>query len=143
MKKINNRGFTLVEVLAVIVILVIIVSIAIPNISASLERQDCKITKNRAKLIESSAKFYVSDNRNMVNSKLNSDQKCKIEISKLKGKYLTEDDLKDKKNEDNVFADEEYVIYNASDESYNFCFINDNCTYNSDVCKDEVDKCYD
>ena len=145
MKKINNRGFTLVEVLAVIVILAIIVSIAIPNISASLDRQDCKITKNKAKLIESSAKFYVSDNRNMVKSKLVTNSKCKIEISKLKlgGKYLTDDDLKDA-NGDYVFAEDDFVIYNANDESYNFCFNNDNCNYNnSDVCTTTVDNfCY-
>ena len=50
-KKLNNRGFTLIEVLAVIVILVIIVAIAIPNISASLDRQTCKTIVNKTKLI--------------------------------------------------------------------------------------------
>lgn len=145
-KKLNNKGFTLIEVLAVIVILLIIVGIAIPNISASLDRQTCKTTENKAKLIESAAQFYVSDNRNKVNDNLDADRKCKIEIEVLEGKtfditdniwkndpdkekYINSDDLKDGNN--NPFGG--YAVYNKNDETYTFCFeeTKDVCDLNS------------
>ena len=124
-KKLNNKGFTLIEVLAVIVILVIIVSIAIPNISASLDRQSCTIMENRAELIESAAQFYVSDNRGTIKTKLGTGQKCKISTDQLKPEYITADDLKD--NDGNTFSG--YIIYDITNaatagETYTFC-IND------------------
>lgn len=130
--RLNNKGFTLVEVLAVIVILVIIVSIAIPNISASLDRQSCTVTKNKADLIASAAQFYVSDNRAAINSKLNSiNTKCKIPTDKLTtGGYITQDDLKDGNNE--TFSGS--VVYDKNGEKYTFCFGSDNCSLNDTTC---------
>lgn len=156
-KKLNNKGFTLIEVLAVIVILVIIVSIAIPNISASLDRQSKTIIENKGELVASAAQFYVSDHRATVKSKADAANpvgKCKIETCALKGqdinssscednytqnneKYITNDDLKD--NDGNPFGG--YIVYNASDESYTFCF-NDTTiskygiTNDSSICTD-------
>ena len=136
-KKLSNRGFTLIEVLAVIVILVIIVSIAIPNISASLDRQKCKTTNTKAKLIESAAQFYVSANRNSIRSTLatitedeNGNKSCKIDIDKISD--LTSDDKKDSDGNDI----EGYVIY-KTDETYKFCFNNDICGYN-DGCPNDL-----
>ena len=125
----------MIEVLAVIVILVIIVAIAIPNISASLDRQTCKTTENKAKLIESAAQFYVSDNRNNINNNLKNntpndetDDKtsCKIITNKLKGNYINDDDLIDGNNQ----PFDGYVIYDKLNETYTFCFNNDSCNLN-------------
>ena len=120
----------MIEVLAVIVILLIIVGIAIPNISASLDRQTCKTTEAKAKLIESAAQFYVSDNRNSIRSTLepipadaNGIKSCKIDIAKISD--LTSDDKKDSDGNDI----KGYVIY-KTDETYKFCFDTDKCDYN-------------
>ena len=156
--KLNNRGFTLIEVLAVIVILVIIVAIAIPNISASLDRQTCKTTENKAKLIESAAQFYVSDNRNTVIDQLDGNGRCRIVTNKLKGieqddkKYIINDDLIDGDNK--PFSG--YVVYNRNEETYTFCFDSekDFCDLNKEqkdaskvnICTndyvDETETCY-
>lgn len=42
MKKLNNKGFTLVELLTVLVILITILMIAIPSITASMKRSENK-----------------------------------------------------------------------------------------------------
>ena len=42
MKRLNKKGFTLVELLVVIVILGVIMSIAIPSITSSIERSKDK-----------------------------------------------------------------------------------------------------
>ena len=66
MKKLNNKGFTLVELLAVLVILVVIMSIAIPSISSSLERSKGKQEESKHKILESAAELYVTDHRNSI-----------------------------------------------------------------------------
>ena len=128
----------MIEVLAVIVILVIIVAIAIPNISASLDRQTCKTIVNKTKLIESAAQFYVSDYRNYIvnttlrkNTSDTSDDNtaCKITIDNLKSKYITEDDLKDGNNK----KIEGFVVYDNSDETYTFCFESANSCKENDT----------
>ena len=63
-KKLNNKGFTLVELLAVLVILIAIMSIAIPSISSSLERSKAKEREQKEKIILSAAELYVTDHRN-------------------------------------------------------------------------------
>ena len=53
MKKINNKGFTLVELLVVIVILLAIVSLAIPSLTASMERNKTKTNNHKLELLSS------------------------------------------------------------------------------------------
>ena len=98
-KRLDNKGFTLVELLAVLVILVAIMGIAIPSISSSLERTKDKQNKARYTIIESAAEQYVTDHKNVVYSKLGSNTSCYIKISKL-GDYLTADEMKDANDTD-------------------------------------------
>lgn len=99
MKKLNNKGFTLVELLAVLVILIAIMGIAIPSISSSLERTKEKQNQSRYKIIESAAEQYVTDHKNAVYSNLDGNNKCYFEINKL-SKYLSDDEMKDASDND-------------------------------------------
>ena len=63
MMRLNNRGFTLVEVLAVIVILSILMAIMVPNVGKILEKNKENNYVDLEKSIISAAKIYVSDNR--------------------------------------------------------------------------------
>ena len=57
MKRLNKKGFTLVELLVVIVILGVIMSIAIPSITSSIERSKDKQKTQIIKLIESAGEL--------------------------------------------------------------------------------------
>lgn len=95
--RINNKGFTLVELLAVIVILLAISVIAIPNITASLERNKNKMSESQKKLIASSAELYISENKNTITyySSFVAGTCC-LSINTLESTgYLSSDDLKD------------------------------------------------
>ena len=61
MSKLNNKGFTLVEVLAVIVILGIIMAIMVPNVSTLLEKSKEDNYEHLKKSVVSAAKMYISD----------------------------------------------------------------------------------
>lgn len=108
-KRLNNKGFTLVELLAVLVILLAIMGIAIPSISSSLERTKAKQNEVRYKMIESAAEQYVTDHKNAVYGKLGSNTKCFILVSKLKEYgYLTDDEMKDA---DGASLSTKYVVF--------------------------------
>ena len=67
MVKDKNKGFTLVELLAVLVILGVIVTIAIPTVSSTLNKQKDKELKNRQQDIVSSAELYLDKIRTNLN----------------------------------------------------------------------------
>lgn len=56
--KLNKKGFTLIELLAVVVILLAISVIAIPSISAAIERSKQKTLDRQKDVIESYAEIY-------------------------------------------------------------------------------------
>ena len=61
--KFNNRGFTLVEMLAVVVILGILATIMVPTVTSLINKNQEDNLKNLEKSILSVAKIYISDNR--------------------------------------------------------------------------------
>ena len=68
LKKIWNKedGFTLVELLGVIVILGIILAIAIPGIGTIVDNARTNTEKHQAELVVDAAKMYVLDNGNTI-----------------------------------------------------------------------------
>lgn len=61
--KLNNKGFTLVEVLAVVVILSILIAIMVPSVNYIINKNKEDNYKNLEASIISATKVYLSDNR--------------------------------------------------------------------------------
>lgn len=122
-KRLNNKGFTLVELLAVLVLLIAIIRIAFPIVSSSLERQKQKQNKARYQLIESAAELYVTDNKNVIYKKLESTNtsSCAILISDLI-EYLSEVEMKDAEDKD---LSKYYVIF-TKPNNYEYSTTNNN-----------------
>lgn len=93
-KRLNRKGFTLIEVLAVLVILSAIMGIAIPSITSSLERNKEKQNENKKKMLESFAEIYVTDHKNAIyknNFSNEGSNKCFIMISDMKSTGILPD----------------------------------------------------
>ena len=85
-KKIDNKGFTLVELLAVMVILVSVSLVAVGGIANSLKKRDVKECEEQKELAISAAKMYFS---------LDGKGISEVTISTLKDKgYIKDDDKK-------------------------------------------------
>ena len=113
----NKKGFTLVELLAVLVILLTILLIAIPSITSSVERNKENALKKKHDLIEAATESYVNLYKNDFNYNSFISGSCKIYISKLKEKgLLTEEDLKNINNEEI----KGYVKYEKESNKYVF-----------------------
>lgn len=117
----NRKGFTLIELVAVLAILSIIMTIAIPSISSSLERSKVKQKEQKIKVIESMAEIYISDNRGRVSTTV----PCRITTEQLStATLLKTDDLKDPTIQDGIISG--CVLYNKP--AGTFTFDNSNCT---------------
>lgn len=94
MNNMNNKGFTLVELLAVIVILVSISLVAVGGITASLENRDKKECIEQQELAVGAAKIYFSLN----------DMKSVTILELKNGDYFSSTSKINKLNDSDVIA---------------------------------------
>ena len=76
----NKKGFTLVELLAVLVLISLLMGLAIPGINRISNNMKKKSYNQKIKLIESAAELWGQDNK----TRLQADTDCPSEISKCK-----------------------------------------------------------
>ncbi len=111
-KKINNHAFTLVEMLAVIVILGILMIISFPKIIEMVNREQDKIDEAQLELIYSATKSYLFDHSNQYPAR-EGNSYC-IDLHELEtGDYLAiEADEFDfsKRVKVSYFSDDEYQL---------------------------------
>ena len=125
---INNKGFTLVELLGVIVILSIIAAIAIPTVSTSLNKQKTKELEHKKEQIVSKVELYyekIKNNNNLSNKSDFSKGSCYITLE-----WLKENDFVTGKQIDGL--DEKDGVYrNPKDNLFIFEYIEKNSGINS------------
>lgn len=119
-KRFNNRGFTLVELLVVIVILIAIVSLAIPSITSSMERSKDKINAGKLEVLGSAGELYLSsNNRSKLNTYYSGD--CYVTLTELKTDgYISDEEMKDANGDrfkEQVYWDKINNVYTTSDSS--------------------------
>lgn len=90
MMKLNYKGFTLVELLAVIAIMGMLAVIMVPTISGVIEENKENSKKNLENSIKSSARAYISDNRYEIRLDNNSCDTNKREILSINDETITE-----------------------------------------------------
>lgn len=130
-----KKGFTLVELLGVIVILGLIATIAIPIINSSINSSKLKAYNEQVKTIEKSGQTYMSKNSLKLPSQTEG-KECCIKVSTLqKEGLLTDEDIKNPNYKKNSTKDtEKYenfegnVIVTYTKNKYKYTYSNNSCT---------------
>lgn len=93
--RLNNKGFSLIEILSVILILSIILAIAIPDTTYSIKKGEDKISSINDEVILSAANIYVEEFQDELNWYMDNNLKIAcFSTYKLEEKgYLTNDNL--------------------------------------------------
>ena len=117
----NNKGFTLVELLAVLVILIAILSIAVPSITSSIERNKQKDLEQKKKIIISAAETLVNLQPNSYYAIQLKNGTCGLDVNAfIESNVISDNEAKD--------VDGNYiegcVMYNSTNKKYEF---NDEC----------------
>lgn len=115
---INNKGFTLIELIGVIAILAIILLVAIPNIASTYERKKHEIDEKKKEIIYNAVSMYA----NLYKSEFNYNEylkgNCGISVDMLKDKELiTEDELKSSTGS-KLYEDNAIIVYNSGKLSF-------------------------
>lgn len=108
MKKLNNNGFTLVELLAVIVILLIIMGIAIPSITSALSRNEEKQIEAKKDLIVSEVEIRLSKKDGFYESL--KEGSCYLNIDKLLDLGWITESMAEDNDENEIIV---YVYYDT------------------------------
>lgn len=100
-----KKGFTLSELLAVIVLLGLIVAIIFPNIVDQVQKKQKEIDDTKLKLIYSGAKNYCIEN--------NKDFPCKVELETLYKENKIPFEIKEYQKNGN-YGEYKYIIVNKT-----------------------------
>ena len=112
-RKLNNKGFTLVELLAVMVILVSVSMVAVGGISASLERRDIWECEEQQELAVNASKIYFS---------LDGTGMSEVSISILKSKgYFSDGKKLDR------LKDTDIITFSSTGYLYNGKVVGESC----------------
>ena len=139
-KLLNNKGMSLVEMIGVIIVIAVIASIAIPNVSRYLERSSLTTFLTYEKSMEDAAKNGVLDCLGSASSTCTIQEKGKVEKIQLKT-LIKEGFLDEMKTKDGAVCDSEksFVrIENRGNLNYDFkvCLYCDEYTTVDDLCKE-------
>lgn len=123
----TKKGFTLVEILAIIVILGVLIVIVTPNIFSMLQNSKTKAYNNMISTIETAGTLYLNKNKTTIEETIYNSRIFSITLKDLKTKGYLKKDLKNPKT--NTVLDETKTVKITLDidENYIVCYEETSC----------------
>lgn len=132
MKLENKKGFTLIELIGVIVIIALLALLITPVVTSVINNSKEKLYQNTLKNIELSAKDWFSDEENMDKLPKNFET-CYINLSELKDAGIVDKDIRNPKTDTPLSDELINIIITKNANSYNY-EIKDDGTYSGSPC---------
>lgn len=132
MKLKNKKGFTLIELIGVIVIIALLALLITPVVTSVINNSKEKLYQNTLKNIELSAKDWFSDEENIDKLPKNFET-CYINLSELKNAGIVDKDIRNPKTDEPLTDELINIIVTKNNNSYNY-EIKDDGTYLGSPC---------
>ena len=123
----NKKGFTLVELLAVVTIIALISLIAIPNMLNGIKSKKNEISETNKKLLAAATDTYIENNKNYDNSYEASGSTYCIPIQTLIDNGVLEKPFKNANGEEIDYSNQVQATYQAEYNSFDYEIV-ENCT---------------
>ena len=114
----NKKGFTLTELLAVLVILALLMTLAFPNFANLTSKAKANYDRSSQVLIKSAAKMYVNNNLEEVKKSIQEKGSYCLPIGKLVAYEYLDADLKKANNQ--PFDNDECIIVTKTEQTYQY-----------------------
>lgn len=130
--KSNNKAFTFIELLSMVLILSVILLISLPNIFNIINNKKLKDYNILIDSIEDGAKLYVNDYIEELEEELlnNPDYIHFITINQLKEKGLLKENLINPLNNEIISSDKKVFIFTDQHNILIYCFEDQECAKN-------------
>ena len=110
MNKLNKKGFTLVELLAALIILGLLTTLAYVSVRSILNRGDESYYKNQEEMLLLAGREYFADNRDKLPDEIGDTSTVTLETL-VKEKYI--DPIKDKNENDKTNFERNFISLNT------------------------------
>ena len=122
----NNRGFTLIEITCVILLLGILVTFIVPKTTSIIKENKRKTCNSIVTSLEDAANTYTYKNTTLVDNGISSNGYYDISILKLQTEGLVKNKLENPLNGD-VFDTSKVVRITMENNSYIYTYLGDDC----------------
>lgn len=114
----KNKGFTLAELLGVIIILSLITMITVPAITNSLQNYKVKLCNTQLKEIESAARVWASDGNNLLKLPSENEQSITVTLNTLSEYGYIDAPISNPVTNENFDLESTYVTITKNGKKY-------------------------